>query len=92
MSKRITCGYCGEEIRKNAKKCPHCSKEFKERVGVKTEKGVKLKKIFLITLTIALSISALIGIYIFVFGNFREIEGKLLMTTLAIGGFSVTAL
>ena len=50
------------------------------------------KKYFLTTLIVALSISAVIGIYIFLFGEFGDIETKLLITTLAIGGYSLTGL
>jgi hypothetical protein len=54
--------------------------------------SVNLKKIFLITMIISLTISALIGIFTFIFGNFGSIEIRILVTTLSIGGFSLTAL
>lgn len=50
------------------------------------------KKYFLRTLVIALAISAAIGIFIFLVGDFGEIEIRLLLTTLTIGGFSLTGL
>ncbi|MDQ3017093.1 MAG: hypothetical protein M3R25_10310 [Bacteroidota bacterium] len=50
------------------------------------------KKYFLTTLVGALSISALIGIYIFLVGDFGETEGKILATTLSLGGFSLLGL
>ena len=50
------------------------------------------KKFFLRTFIIALTISALIGIVIFLVGEFGETEIKILGTALAIGGFSITAL
>ena len=50
------------------------------------------KRTFLLTMIVSLSISALIGIVIFLFGNFGETEGRLLMTTLTIGGYSLTGL
>lgn len=50
------------------------------------------KKLFLITLIVALSISALIGIFVFLFGELGDLEAKLLVTTAAIGGFSLTGL
>ena len=50
------------------------------------------KKFFLRTFIVALSVSALIGIIIFLIGDFGETEVKVLSTTLAIGGFSITAL
>ena len=53
---------------------------------------VNFKKVFLITMIIFLSISALIGIIIFLAGSFGSIEMKIIGTTLAIGGFSLTAL
>lgn len=50
------------------------------------------KKYFLRTLIVALVISAVIGIVIFLVGDFGETEIKLLFTTLAIGGYSLTGL
>ena len=49
------------------------------------------KKYFLISLIIALVISALVGIYIFLFGKGNVIEGKVLFTTLAVASFSLLA-
>ena len=54
--------------------------------------NLNYKKYFIITLIVALSISALIGIIIFLFGDFGEIEIQLLLTTLSIGGYSLTGL
>lgn len=53
---------------------------------------IDFKKYFLRTLVIALSISALIGIFIFLVGDFGETEIRLLLTTLTIGGYSLTGL
>ncbi|MDX1331403.1 MAG: hypothetical protein R3252_00115, partial [Robiginitalea sp.] len=53
---------------------------------------INYKKYFLRTLIVALVISAVIGIVIFLVGDFGETEIKLLFTTLAIGGFSLTGL
>ena len=50
------------------------------------------RKYFLRTLIMALVISAAIGIVIFLVGDFGETEVKLLLTTLAIAGFSLTGL
>lgn len=50
------------------------------------------KKTFLLTMIVSLSISALIGIFIFLLGDFGETEGRLLLTTLTIGGYSLTGL
>ena len=50
------------------------------------------KKYFLRILIVALSISALIGIFTFLVGDFGETEIQLLLTTLTIGGFSLTGL
>ncbi len=54
--------------------------------------NIDFKKYFLKTLIIALSVSALIGILIFLVGDFGETEVRLLLTTLTIGGFSLTGL
>ncbi len=56
------------------------------------EENTSFKKVFLITMIISLSLSALIGIILFLIGDFGEIESKILFTTLTIGGFSLTAL
>jgi|SRR3989344_2055859 len=53
---------------------------------------LNLKKVFLLTLITALSLSALIGIFIFLFGSFGDLESKILFTTLTIGAYSLTAL
>ncbi|MBP4138392.1 hypothetical protein [Flavobacterium geliluteum] len=50
------------------------------------------KKYFLRTLIIALSFGALIGIFIFLAGDFGRTEVRLLLTTLAIGCYSLTGL
>ncbi len=56
------------------------------------EQNFNFKKTFLITMIISLSISALIGIFVFLFGDFGETEARLLLTTLTIGGYSLTGL
>jgi len=56
------------------------------------EENTNFKKVFLITMIVSLSISALIGIVVFLVGNFGETEAKILLTTLTIGGFSLVAL
>jgi hypothetical protein len=56
------------------------------------ESSFNFKRTFLLTMIVSLSISALIGIVIFLFGDFGETEGRLLMTTLTIGGYSLTGL
>ena len=53
---------------------------------------IDYKKYFLRTLVVALSISALIGIFIFLFGDFGETEFRILLTTLTIGCYSLTGL
>lgn len=56
------------------------------------EKTHSIKKPFLVVLIIALSISALIGIFIFLLGDFGDTEARILFTTLAIGAYSLTGL
>ncbi len=56
------------------------------------EQNFNFKKTFLSMMIISLSISALIGIFIFLLGDFGETEFRLLMTTLTIGGYSLTGL
>ena len=50
------------------------------------------KNLFLITLIAALCTGAVIGIFVFLFGELGDIEAKLLITTAAIGGFSLAGL
>lgn len=50
------------------------------------------KKYFLKTLITALVISALIGIYLFLFGDFEDSDTRLLFTTLTVGWYSMTGL
>jgi hypothetical protein len=51
-----------------------------------------LTKVLLAALIVALSLSALIGIYIFIVGDFGEMEIKTLITTLSLSFFSITSL
>ena len=53
---------------------------------------IDFKMYFIRTLVIGLSISALIGIFIFLVGDFGKTEIRLLLTTLTIGGYSLTGL
>ncbi len=55
-------------------------------------KKTSLKKVFLITMVVSLSISALIGIFVFLVGNFGDTELNILLTLLALGGYSLTSL
>lgn len=41
---------------------------------------------------VSLGISALLGIVVFLFGDFGDMEFRLLLTTLTVGGYSVTGL
>jgi len=54
--------------------------------------NLPLKRTLLRTLIGALILSALIGIYAFLFGDFGETEVKILLTTLGVSYFSVTSL
>jgi hypothetical protein len=51
-----------------------------------------IRRVFLVSLISSLSLSALVAIFIFLVGNFGEIEVRLLLTTLTIGGYSLTGL
>ena len=48
-----------------------------------------LKKLFVVTAFISLSISAIFGISILILGNFGETQQKLLITTVLFGAFSI---
>lgn len=56
-----------------------------------TNKNV-IKRYLLLSLIVSLVMSAFVGIAIFLFGTFNELQGKLLLTTLSIGIFSLTGL
>ena len=56
------------------------------------KKSISLRKILLITVIVALCVSAFLGIGVFVSGKFGNIEIKTLLTTSAVGGFSLTGL
>lgn len=51
-----------------------------------------LKKIFLMTVIVSLILAALVGVVIFLLGNFGEIEIKILSTTGLITGYSLLSL
>ncbi|MBS3089662.1 hypothetical protein J4461_02140 [Candidatus Pacearchaeota archaeon] len=51
-----------------------------------------VKKAFLISMIVSLSISVLIGIVIFLLGSFGETQTRILLTTLTIVGFSLAGL
>jgi len=55
-------------------------------------KNISYKKYILRILIAALGASAFIGIIIFLFGEFSEVQTQVLFTTLTIGVFSLTAL
>ncbi|MES2621681.1 MAG: hypothetical protein V4615_12595 [Bacteroidota bacterium] len=52
----------------------------------------EIKKLFLRIVIVSLILSGLLGIFIFLFGEFKETEVKLLLTTLSLGGCSLTGL
>lgn len=51
-----------------------------------------MKRFFLMAMLAGLGLSALIGIYVFIAGNFKETEIRLLFTTIDIGLFSLMGL
>lgn len=56
------------------------------------ESKISLQQSFLWSLIAAIAISALLGCYVLLAGDFGELEAKVLGTTMCIGYFSVTAL
>ena len=50
------------------------------------------KRVFLIALIGAMVLSALVGIYIFLIGDFGEMEDKILLTTVSLAVFSLLGL
>lgn len=51
-----------------------------------------IKRVFFVSLISSLSLSALVAIFVFLVGDFGETEVRLLLTTLTIGGYSLTGL
>lgn len=49
-----------------------------------------MKKIFLWLLTISFSVGALFALFVFIFGNFGDIEFKILASVIAMGIYSLT--
>lgn len=58
----------------------------------KPKQKFNFKKSFLMTMIISLTISAFIGIIIFLFGSFGDTEFRILLTTLSLAGFSLAGL
>jgi hypothetical protein len=57
------------------------------------ERNIKgVRRIAIWTVIISLVVTALIGIYTIVVGEFGETQGKVMLTTLAVAGFSILAL
>ena len=54
--------------------------------------NLNLKKLFLYSLIVSVSLSALIGIIVILFGNFGDFEGKVLATTFTIACTSILGL
>lgn len=52
----------------------------------------QLKRYFIIAIIAAMTISAAVGILAVLIGSFGELQAKILLTTLAVGVFSVTSL
>lgn len=57
-----------------------------------TAQPISIRGAFLAALIASLSVSALIAIFVFLLGDFGETEIRLLITTLTIGGYSLTGL
>jgi hypothetical protein len=51
-----------------------------------------LRRLFLITVVVSLITSAATGIFIFLVDEFGDTQRNLLLTTLSVGGFSLTGL
>jgi hypothetical protein len=51
-----------------------------------------IRRVFLVSLIASLSVSAFVAIFVFLVGNFGQTEIRLLLTTLTIGGYSLTGL
>jgi hypothetical protein len=63
------------------------------RYSLKVMMGnLNLKKLFLYSLIVSVSLSALIGIGVILFGNFGDFEGKVLATTFTIACTSILGL
>lgn len=54
--------------------------------------GTSMKRVFLQAIIATLVLTALVGIYVFLFGTFGRTEAKILGTTLTICYFSITSL
>ena len=68
-------------------------KSVEQRAGrLAMTSGTSMKRAFLQAIIATLVVTALVGIYVFLFGTFGKTEAKILGTTLAICYFSTTSL
>ncbi|MEQ1737683.1 MAG: hypothetical protein ABL886_14920 [Rhodoglobus sp.] len=51
-----------------------------------------LRRIAIVFILVSLSLAALVGIVTLLTGSFGEVQGKIMLTTLLVAGFSITAL
>lgn len=71
MKNKVTCGYCKKKIKKNSKKCPHCSKQFNIFKKQEKETTVEEKKKSWFTNNWGAFIGALIGA---IYGFIKNVE------------------
>ncbi len=77
------CSACGKKVQQNE----HQSTLVNEHLG---KSG--FKKLFLRLMIVSFSISALMGIIVFIIGDFGELEGQILMTTASFGLYTLAGL
>jgi len=98
----MNCLNCGRHLADDFKFCPECAYPISiesAKIIENTSQDIppkkrssKIRRILLLTMIVTLSISALIGIFVIISGNGGELEGKILLTTASIGGFSLVSL
>lgn len=62
------------------------------KLSLSLDQPINAKRVFLTTLVSSLTISAILSIFIFLFGDVGETEARILMTTFSVGGYSLLGL
>ncbi|MEO6504413.1 MAG: hypothetical protein ABIW36_06775 [Terrimesophilobacter sp.] len=63
-----------------------------KRLGFLGERLGAVRRVAVICIIVSLSVTALVGIATLLGGDFGDVQGRIMMTTLVIGAFSVLAL
>ncbi len=89
----MNCENCTNRLRKQDQYCSICGQKVNgAEITTESEVVSGFKKIFLLLMIISFSISALMGIIVFIIGDFGELEGQILITTASFGLYTLAGL